>query len=152
MNIRRFFTKPKPKTFKEVQSFLSNIPYINCGGCGIAALAMFDAAVKEGYKPRIHYLYHHFCDDTTQKTNEKYKRKEIDQAASCGHIILKIKGQFQDSKGEFEIDYPWSDGGSVSREHLVNSLIHGGWNECFDREQWLPKIEKYIGYKLLGAK
>ena len=62
--IRSIFSKRLPgKSFKEIQRMLRSICWINAGGCGIAALAMFDAAIREKLRPKICYFY--------QSSNEK---------------------------------------------------------------------------------
>lgn len=150
MNIRKYFTKQKFKTFHEVRSFMNTIPCINHGGCGISALAMYDAAVKEKLNSKIVYAYDWWNSETI---NQQYKKGKTLYAASAAHVMISINDVLYDSEGEKEYDdFEWflSADDEITREHLVNSLNHGSWNPIFDRKTWLPVIEKFIGYKLLG--
>jgi hypothetical protein len=62
-------------------------------------------------------------------------------------------GKYWDSDGtnEHPEHYMWADE-AITREHLLSSIHHGNWNPRFERMKWVSKIEKFIGYKLLGAK
>jgi len=126
---------------------------INHGGCGIAALALYDAAVLEGKNPKIIYLYHP-CYNQTQYENEEVMRGERKKAASCWHVVLEIDEKIIHADGEITeqtedfgemLDYPKH---IVDREFLINSLTNGGWNSAFDRKKWYPKIQQMVGLEV----
>lgn len=152
VNKQREFISINPlKSLDEVIDFMNTIPCINYGGCGISALAMYDAAVKEKLNPKIVYVYGWWDSGTI---NQQYKEGKTQYAASAAHVMISINDVLYDSHGEREYDdFEWftSADDEITREHLVNSLNYGSWNSDFDRKTWLPIIEKFIGYKLLGA-
>lgn len=138
---------PKPlKAFGVVQKFLNTVPCINYGGCGISALALFDHAEAAGLKPKIVFGY---GGSGGKKENDDYKLGNRPHAESATHIFIRIGGKDFDSKGEYDRDVHWEFDDEITRNHLVDSIRHGCWNSTFEREKWLPKIEKFIGYKLI---
>lgn len=146
-----FLTKKKTgkkkleMSYNEVESFLSNIPDINNGGCGIAALALYDAAVAEGKRPKIYYTYSSI-NNFSYEVNQKYIKGKIKEAQACSHIVIKLGKNYYDSKGEYDM---YREAHVVTREHLVNSIKHGCWNPSFDRSTYLPRINSLMGYNIL---
>lgn len=143
-------------TFKSMQKFLAQIPEISMGGCGIAALALYDLAKKENRKVKIYYLYD-IWEEWVADKNLEYKKGNSKTADGANHIVLQFKGEdiYHDCKGVYN---PENTGftefiHSVTRKHLVNSIIHGScWNNSFDRSVWLPKINEMMGYNILIGK
>ena len=70
MNIFGSKTKITVKTFDEVLNFLSNIPSINCGGCGISALAMYRWLKKHG-KTTEETAFYYLENDYERHNNNK---------------------------------------------------------------------------------
>lgn len=145
-----------PKTLTQIRRFLGSIDTINCGGCGIAALAIYDKAKKEGRRPKIVFawdIWSLMWGDGIERHNE-YKRGLRDKAPSCSHVLVKIGEKYYDSnqimtKTEFKGHFRQYDE-NVSRKHLVESLKNKReWNSEFDRKTYLPIINKKLGYKLL---
>ena len=133
------------KEFEKVMMSLRKIPDINLGGCGVSALALFDAAKRDGLKPKIVYLYS-WSDDDCYRKNQKFKDGKSKKADSCSHVVIKVKGKYYDSDGiikEDRIDRYTID--KVKRKHLIASINNvEAWNDVFDREKWIPKIEKFL--------
>jgi hypothetical protein len=134
-------------TFKKTRKTLNGIPNINRGGCGLAALALFDAAKREGKSPKIVYCYTAF-DGSSLRKNNQFKEGKRKKATSCHHVVIKLGKRYWDSTGkldqaEFE-DFEWIDD-TITRKHLVASINNKGtWNPSFSRESWMPEIEQLI--------
>jgi hypothetical protein len=152
--------KKVPKDLEETRKFLSKIPFIGRGGCGIAALAMYDVATEIGLSPKIVYGYYDE-GDINHTNNENYKRiKSEDSDASeyawsAPHVMLEIDGKKIDCEREYtvsEISRLWFIDfldQTITRDHLVDSIRNTkAWNPSFDREEYIPKIEEHLGFKL----
>jgi len=142
----------KIHTFNETQAFLSKIEQINRGGCGFSALALYDAAVKENLNPKIIYLYTQMslAFSNAYENNELVITENLkDRADACSHIVVEINKQWYDCKGVVNDDGVQKYH-EVSREHLLNSIRYGNWNDDFNRKKYLPKINEFIGYDLLN--
>ena len=140
--------EPKPQmAYETVRHFLGKVPNINLGGCGISALVLFDHARAAGLEPKIIFGYIPWAGGFDE--NQEYKRGIRPHAESAAHIFISIGDKDHDSEGEYEREGHWKFDSQITREHLVNAIRHGGWNPCFEREKWLPKIEQFIGYKLI---
>lgn len=133
------------KEFKKVMTSLRRIPNLNRGGCGVSALALFDAAKRDGLKPKIVYLYS-WGDDDSYRKNQKFKEGKTKKADACSHIVIKMAGKYYDSDGvlkQDKIDRFTTD--KVKRKHLIASINNSeAWNDDFDRWKWIPKIEKFF--------
>jgi len=136
----------KPR-FKETRKFLNSIGTINYGGCGVSALALYDSAKREGLKPKIVYLYFAFFESKSMLNNNKFKEGKRKTADACSHILVKIGNRLYDSSGVIgkSMLYMYKLDEEITREHLVSSINNKGvWNETFDRERWIPHIQKYF--------
>ena len=136
----------KPR-FKETRKFLNQIGTINCGGCGFSALALYDAAKREGLKPKIVYLYHALWESGSMLKNNQYKEGKRKTADACSHVLVKIGNRLYDSSGVIGkgMLYMYKLDEEITREHLVSSINNKGvWNDTFDRERWIPHIQKYF--------
>ena len=151
--------KKGPKSVDELRDYLSCVRNINRGGCGIAALAIYDQAKREGKNPKIVFCWDvwslMWCDDNGPQQHEAYKNGKRKTAVSCSHVLVKIGRRYYDckenaTKSEVYDEFRIVDE-EVSRDHLVAAVNNKGqWNSEFDRKVHLPKIEKYLGYKLLS--
>ena len=150
-----FFVKQTPevlspnvqKSYKTIKSFLNKIPDINYGGCGISTLVLFDHAKAEGLNPKIIFGYSRWSGGYEE--NNEYRKGNRKHAESASHIFINIEGVDFDSNGVYERDDDWVFDSEITREHLVNAIVYGSWNDRFNRKKWLPEIEKFIGYKLV---
>ena len=133
--------------FKQTRKFLEAIDSINYGGCGFSALALYDAAKREGLKPKIVYLYHFFGGPSSIEKNNKFKEGKVKTAAACSHVLIKIGNKLWDSSGVITksmLDQYTVDEG-ITREHLIASINNKKvWNPCFERGFWVPRIQKYF--------
>lgn len=85
-------------TLDEVREFLNDVDYINNGGCGIAALAMFRwlKKNKKARKGKFVYLY---CSDNQEEyvRNDKFLNGNGKLVSSASHIALVRGRKFIDS-------------------------------------------------------
>ena len=155
--------KDKRKSLKKVMDFLSKIPNINRGGCGISALVLYDAAVAEGLNPKVVFCYHGKTDQS-YINNRRFMADNTGNssyATSCAHAVIKIGDKRFDCDGEYtkkELREKWHnpffysgwlEDDKITREHLVASINNvSSWNYSFERERYLKKIESFIGYDL----
>jgi hypothetical protein len=134
-------------TFKETRKTLNGIPYINCGGCGLAALALFDSAKREGKSPKIVYCYTAY-DGSSLHKNNLFKEGKRKKATACHHVVIKLGKRYWDSTGKIDEDafseFEWIDE-EITRKHLIASLNNKGvWNSSFNRRGAMPQLKKLI--------
>lgn len=143
-----FKSKNKNK-FQKVSDYLSKIDCISFGGCGLAALALYDAAKLEGKNPEIIFYYNLYGDEDSFNINEQYLKGNSSKAASAWHIVVKVEDKYYDGNGLWDSSSKaWGKKGQVStRELLIQSLITGSWNTMFDRKKWFPKIKQFCGWE-----
>lgn len=142
-------------TFEEIKQTLSGFDKINFGGCGLAALALYDAAIKEGKNAEIVYFYTSRFSGFV-KMNEDFKKGVTDTAQSASHIMVKINDLYYDALHEVKGESVYKVGNwtfeyshQVTREHLISSLLFGGWNDSFNRKHYLPILNNFVGYELI---
>lgn len=133
------------KNISQVQKFLRSIPDIDFGGCGIAALVIYDYLVVNKVDAEIVYAYHSY--DPDYETNLSAIQNGGDRLQACAHAMVKVNGLFHDCRGERRVD-TYARHHAISREMVVKSLDSSGWNDTFKRYRYLPVIEKAIGYDI----
>lgn len=134
------------RSFKKTQKFLSDVPMVNFGGCGMAALALYDAAKREDKKPKIVYVYSPWEDDSYRK-NLRFKEGKAKKADACMHIVVKIGRNHYDAEGKVSTKYinAYFKDDEISRDHLIASINNKGvWNESFNRKIWGPEIAQFF--------
>lgn len=140
-------------TFKQTINFLSEINYINRGGCGVAALALFHAAKKEGKDPKIYFIYSSWDQDNI-KTNEAFLKGKRKKATSCHHVVVKIGNRWYDAKGTPDMSLYFDSSWYIIKEtplKLLKSAVDnpGVWNPDFERKKFIPIIERFVGVELV---
>lgn len=136
--------------FDAVRECLSNIPNINFGGCGIAALVMYRHLKNLNEYPKIIFL-NRYSSWEAAVNNIKFDFDEHKHAESVSHVCLYYKNKFIDCCKEIDItDYQYFE--FVDEEKLINSLNHGNWNNIFKRRAAMDIIEEKLGYELVGIK
>jgi len=143
----------KPKTLKQAQKFLSKIPNINDGGCGVSALSLY-RWIKDNLEignTKFVFLYPKDEEDR-YKNNSRALINEDDEAEACDHCCLFYKNEFIDCDGVELLDrYEWIQ--MIDQEDFIKRALEnvGDWNSCFDRRQ-IKNIEKGLGIDLEDIK
>lgn len=134
------------RAFKKTLEFLEKIPFIDNGGCGMAALALYDAAKREKKQAKIVYVYHP-NDDTSYIRNLKFKQGKVKRAEACMHIVVKVGRTHYDAAGKVPRAYlqNYLHDSEITREHLIASINNiKDWNPLFSRRVWGPSIAKFF--------
>lgn len=129
---------------KEVRKFLDNISFINAGGCGISALAMYLYAKKNFNKtPKIIFTYRHV---SPLNQNDEFLLFDSGSVVSPGHALLKYNGKYFDSNKIInKPTIPFEH--EVTIDLLIESLkCRGNWNDLFDWK-YLKAIEEKLNIK-----
>ena len=129
--------KSRFKSIKDACFALGEIPSINCGGCGIAAYFIEKECLKRKLKPEIVFMLHH-----SDKPNEK-------KPFAPRHALVKVGNRYYDARGEHN-EPGWGGVETiVSEKYLLRSIKNkNSWNDEFDREEYVPEIEKKFGFNL----
>ena len=139
----------KVSTFEEVQNYLSVIPYINYGGCGISALAMYRWLKKHNQLKHTKFVYL-YCKNSeeTYVRNQKTLKGELNNPLAPSHVILLHDGKQIDI--EFESDTVYYFRHVVEDERFLIKTINTleSWNADFNRKVYVRMIEKKLGIDL----
>jgi hypothetical protein len=136
--------------FDEVRNFLSAIPYIDAGGCGISAYAMYLWLKKENQMPQdFKFVFLHYnCSADNFYSNRSALENGSGRIYAPEHVAIKYKGEVIDSENVLDTD----DFGlffeiplEKAEDYLVNSLNTDDWNNWFDRPKFTKIIEKELG-------
>lgn len=139
-------------TLDEVRRFLNRIDEVNCGGCGIAALAIYRWLKKRNLlKGDEKFVFMYVYEDDVFSGNEKFFKGEYDELNAPSHIVLKIGDRLVDSTNRsnemLEDRYNKKHLG-ISEEILLKTINHNSWNDSFYREENVPVIEKVLDINL----
>ena len=126
-----------------------DLPDINSGGCGIAALAAVRLAKKHNEKVGIMFLYNSYDKrryDTNQSAIEEKNLEKWGMAPS--HIAVVVDGIPVDTEGNVDMDrYQYTQ--TVTESDLLTIInFSDDWNNTFQREIDIPIIEKILDIKL----
>jgi hypothetical protein len=121
---------------------INTIDNINNGGCGFTALSIYDRMIKDGYKPKIIYLY------KEDRYNRAYRYIQEGHGNSTSHVVIELNNFYYDSNGintkEVINDaYEVYHSHEVTRDYLIKSLKEGNRNELFKKEN-VNKIDKIL--------
>lgn len=146
-----------------IRKILDDIPYINEGGCGVAALAMYRWLEKKelldnpkfiyGYKYTGHAGY--INNSLILKDNvlpEKCACLDYPYPQSASHVALENAGlifcteKYYDSYEDLYKYYNVID----NVDYVVQTLNDGilTWNSYFNRSKYIPEIENKLGISL----
>lgn len=138
------------KRLSTVKRRLDNIDSINHGGCGISALALY-RWLKQNNKlvgdESFTFLYV-FYASSFGKNDAILKKHNKNELTSCSHVMLFHNGKLHDSEGIGIKERYSRRHEKISEKLLLISLKNGTWNNCFDRNKSIPKIEKQLGIDL----
>lgn len=132
--------------FQDVYLFLSWIPSINLGGCGVAALSMYRWLEKnEGQRPPIILLY---SSERRYNSNLKYlekgKKRNLQIPNHC--VIGYPFEDFNEIIKKWSYEFYWNQ---ITDEEGILKMLNNGknWGHRFNREN-IPKISERLGIDL----
>ena len=155
-NFNKFPESKKIRGFENVRKYLSTIPNIACGGCGVAAIAMYRWLVMRGFNENsLSIIMGHNRVGSFLKNSEAYGTTK-DLPFACTHVGLII----QYEKNDMVVDcmYRWYFNSYkyaqiVDESALISSLNNlEDWNSDFDRGEYIPQIEKKLNINLSDIK
>ncbi|MFA7157044.1 MAG: hypothetical protein WC123_05055 [Bacilli bacterium] len=141
----------KIKSIKDVQNFLKEIPNLNCGGCGIAALSIA-RWIQSNMNASCLFLFGQDYQETYVQ-NMKAELNRNNKPSSASHIGILVfdhnsdKQYVIDSEGTFNA-FNYSYINTVSEDFLLRSINQcDEWNESFNRI-YVPKIADVLDIEL----
>lgn len=134
------------KRLKQVQKYLSEIPNINRGGCGISALSMYRWIKDNERIGNTKFVFLYIGDEGKERylNNQKILRDKDKKAQACSHICILYMGEFIDSDGEVDVsDYDWIQ--IIDEEEFIKRALSNtkDWNILFNRE-YINNIENEL--------
>ncbi len=124
-------------TLQEVRNYLEDIPKIDHGGCGLAALAMYRWLKKnhKGRRKRLLFVYlYSQKTDSYFTNNKKILEGNMGEPTSCGHACIYYDGKYMDSSIIIDVSYYGSVQHITEEEFIKDSINNiGKWNVKFDR-------------------
>ena len=135
-----------PETFEDVREFLSNISFINCGGCGISALVMYRWLKKYNKLPegtKILFLENDLSNHLNNK--ECMSNKEGVLKAPC-HVVIVLRDTYMDCANiQYNVSQRYDYILEVAEDYLVDCLNNlNSWNYMFDRNEAMSNIESKL--------
>ena len=140
--------------FQDVKEFLENVPDIHCGGCGISAISMILWKEKYWNIDRrnvwfvLNYGEHGWGYEENSTALSTGKPEEL---IIPSHIGI-LEETYDEGKAVF---YDCVTKQETDCFHLVDFSTltimvknRGEWNECFDRNIWVPIIQDKLGIDL----
>lgn len=140
--------KRKIDSFEKVLNYLSKIPDINCGGCGIAAYASYLWMKQNQPKVKVNIVYcYRASSDECYLENEKLLKRLKGYPKGCSHAVIQIDDKYYDCDGERDIEgYEFNHRLPISV--VIKTLMADNWNYDFDRRTYCPRIERDLMIEL----
>ena len=131
----------------EMIIFLRNIPYINEGGCAIAAITIKRfLKINKNIKCDIIYR-HNFKDEYNINVNAL---RNLDDPISCNHAFISLKKSAFDCEGK---QYFKNHCIKMPEKLVIASLNKlDEWNPSFKRKKYIPIIESKLKIDLSDIK
>jgi hypothetical protein len=148
--------KKEIKTLADVRQFLAKIPYLHEGGCGVSAIAMYRWLQKYTKNPKVRFV---LCYAKGSKSffnkNSRFLAGATDTPTACSHAGIyysdpktKLTAPI-DARGYLPINsYEYTQIFKSVKPMLAMVKAKDEWYEKFDREKWIPIIEKKLKIKL----
>lgn len=137
---------------EEAIDFLSQIPCINYGGCGVAAYAFYmnEFRAKRSRNLQIAVI-HENGEDGFEWNAKAIEHLSPELADAATHVAWTFDKEetLHDCNGDVDVglyDEPevLVIPKKITQKFLLHSLNQGTWNIIFDREQFVPEIfEKF---------
>lgn len=147
------------KTFEQVRQYLSDIPYINRGGCGIAALAMARWLLKNnGQADIMFFMGYNNTKDFLNNTRSVYDNQmkntpaPIPVAPSHAGVVIEMYGDdgaaVVDTDGKLNL-LRFSYTHTFYNEDIIVQAVNNirSWNPAFNRNN-VKLIVRNLGIDL----
>lgn len=125
----------KVNSLNKVRKYLNSIPYINDGGCAIAALSMYRWLQKHsdpGYDCCVIYLYAKY-DTSLYRRNLAYINNSYGYLSSCTHAGLYYNEKLFDCQ-EYIDRKEYVNELVLDEDHVVESINYlDSWCSSFNR-------------------
>ena len=124
---------PTIENFEDVRKYLSGIPNIDSGGCGIAALSMYRWLEKnKREQPKFICCY---VDLGDYKKNLLYLGGDNDKLTAPNHCGIEYKNNFLDNYSVIPV-WKYKGGSHLTNEQGMLDLINFGdwWSGKFERK------------------
>lgn len=138
----------KIKTLKDVRRYLNSIPDINCGGCGISALAIQEWAKKNTNMKNIRFAFLYYNKNSCSYGNNKdiISKKVNKRPEAPNHCCVLIGRRKIDSNRMVPLRFRTKL--IVTKKFLIESIKNrGSWNWRFNRA-YIEDIEEKLGISL----
>jgi hypothetical protein len=152
----------KKQKITRVFNYLGRIDSLHSGGCGVSALVFYEwlkiRGREKNFKVMFCYngldcFYDHNMEILERKNNGVKTRSPFQAPA---HVVFSIDGGniWTDAYGGKqtidELEYDYVDIHEVTIDELRKSLTRerGTWNTYFNRDHYVPKIEKNLNVSL----
>lgn len=123
----------------EVREYLSKIPHINEGGCGIAAISMHRWLLENEDTSKLICFYIKSEKYEVNKRNIIYSRPTLFSPNHCGIIY---QNRILDSEEEIDKNYyPYHQ--NLNEGELIKLINFSKWNPDFKRKN-IKKIQKKL--------
>ena len=133
------------ENFEDVRKYLSGIPSINDGGCGIAALSMYRWLEKN--KNEKSFFICCYTDSENCQNNLSYLGKDKDKLSAPSHCGIEHGNKFLDSRSTIPI-VMYNDLHFTNEKGMLELINYGKeWNLQFKKEN-TKEISKRLGINL----
>lgn len=149
------------KNLKELREYLNSIPNINEGGCLISAYSMYLYLKKTNQLPS-NFKILQIAEPILQRFLLIRQLQSTDPTKFTGglqHAMCLVDGVIFDSKEARPLDIdllaktcsiPVDP--ETQSEYIIAQINTAGWNTSFNREKFVPEIEKELGIDLSFVK
>ena len=145
----KFPHSTKIEGFDKIRGFLSEIPNIGYGGCGVAALAMYRWLISQGFNKQYISFLMGYNRHNSYVNNSKAYADSTSLPNACSHVGLVI--QYEDNDLILDCDKrlhinSYTYGQIVNDKGLLSSLNTNPdeWNDDFNRRKYIPIIENEL--------
>lgn len=145
------------QTFRDVREYLSNIPYIHQGGCGLSAYVMYKWLEKNRKTNSFKFVFE-FGERKLKVKNTRIIKTKNEKIAPAMpyHVIIQYIGNDMDANGKYRRgkysyyhDVPCKEGKWLLERMLMEEHR---WNDCFNRKYYQSRIEKTLNIDLCHLK
>lgn len=137
-------------SFNEVRKTVNNVPQINRGGCGIAALALIRWIRKNKPEEIKHikmcFMYERWSEEQEIKSNRRWVKGQRKTPYIPSHIMLTYKGVLFDSKVVGD-SYGYVMDPMPSKV-LLNAINFNGWNHNFKRRKNVRELGRKLSINM----